>query len=194
MKSKLFIIISLVLLSLDCTAEFGFSTKVLSTKEILENSKEEYRKEASEAFRNNNYSKAIRLWEVINDANAWNSLGMLYELGLGVPQSYRTASEFYLRSARDGNANAMYNIANLYYCGNGVNKNYSEALKWYKKAAELNCAKAMYNLGCIYIKGKGVKKNKDEAINWYEKAATMGYADAVKALDILYENKYWIIF
>ncbi len=48
---------------------------------------------------------------------AINSLGQLYDLGLGIAQDRSKGFELYKRSADLGHARAMWNIANMYGAG-----------------------------------------------------------------------------
>lgn len=50
-------------------------------------------------------------------ALATNNLAYLYDLGLGVTQDRKRASELYLRAAELGWAEAMWNLANMYGAG-----------------------------------------------------------------------------
>jgi TPR repeat protein len=61
----------------------------------------------------------------------------LYYFGLGVPQNYKQAAQWYLKAADKGNNNAMYNLGGMYEKGRGVTKNPDTAIFWWKKAAAL---------------------------------------------------------
>jgi len=67
---------------------------------------------------------------------AENRLGIMYERGLGVPQSYGRAMTFYRKAAVQGNALAQYNLGMLYGTGKGGRLDYAQALQWFQKAAE----------------------------------------------------------
>src|ERR1700726_3239998 len=57
-------------------------------------------------------------------AQAMVGLGVLYEGGKGVPQSYKKAAELYQKAALSGNAAGEAFLASLYMRGLGVSKDY----------------------------------------------------------------------
>ena len=61
--------------------------------------------------------------------------GMMYAEGLGVPQDYAKACEWYKKAAELGNARSMYALGYACQCGQGVEVSMEEALRWYEKAA-----------------------------------------------------------
>jgi TPR repeat protein len=61
----------------------------------------------------------------------------LYADGLGVPQDFAKAAEFYRRAADLGMAEAAYHLANHYRDGRGVPRDREAAFRWYRRAAEL---------------------------------------------------------
>ena len=83
-------------------------------------------------------------------ADAQYNLGVCYDNGDGVPQSYPEAVKWYRKAAEQGFAKAQYNLGVCYYNGQGVPQSYTEAVKWFKKAAEQGYADAinlLKNLG-----------------------------------------------
>jgi TPR repeat protein len=63
-------------------------------------------------------------------------LGLCYEEGNGVPQSYSQAADGYRKAAEQGKVVAQYHLGNLYKKGQGVEKNIDEAVRWFRRAAE----------------------------------------------------------
>jgi TPR repeat protein/serine/threonine protein kinase len=121
--------------------------------------------------------------------NAMNNLGVLYQNGQGVAQSYDKAREWFQKAADAGNPDAMNNLAELYYYGRGVARDYTQARNWYEKAAAADNAYAMYSLGWMYEKGSGVIiRDYTQARNWYQRAADAGNTDALYNLGVLYQN------
>ena len=142
-------------------------------------------------YDNQNYDKAIDYYKEAaeqGNAEAQNSLGIMYYNGEGVEKNYTEAVKWYRKAAEQGNADAHINLGNRYYYGEGVEKNYSEAVKWYRKAAEQGNARGQNNLGLSYYNGEGVEKNYTEAVKWFRKAAEQGYAWAQNSLGIMYYN------
>lgn len=103
-----------------------------------------------------------------------NSLGFLYQNGLGGAQDYAKATEWYAKAANVGNAAAMSNLASLYQRGLGVSQNSVEARAIFEKAAKRGMGSSMDALGVMYINGWSVPKSDAMARAWYEKAATAG--------------------
>lgn len=68
------------------------------------------------------------------DAVAQNELGTWYYLGKNVKQDYKTALEWFSKSAKQDNAYGIANMAMCYQFGNGIKKDTVMALKLYKSA------------------------------------------------------------
>ena len=54
------------------------------------------------------------------DAEAQYQLGVMFEQGKGVKQSFEMAMKYYEKAAKQGNTDAQYNIGNLYFNGHGA--------------------------------------------------------------------------
>ena len=104
-------------------------------------------------------------------AEAQYNLGVIYKFGLGVPQDYAKALQWYRKAAAQGVAKAQFNLGLMYDNGLGVTQDYAEAVRWYRKAAEQGVAKAQFNLGLMYDNGLGVKQDYAKGAKWYRKAA-----------------------
>src|ERR1700730_7963340 len=78
---------------------------------------------------------------------AETDLGVMYDMGQGVPQNYAEALKWYRKAAEQSHADAEYNLTVIYRHGKGIQQNYPEALKWFQLAAEQGNADAQYNLG-----------------------------------------------
>ena len=85
------------------------------------------------------------------DADAQNSLGVMYQTGRSVPRSNAKAAEWYQKAAKQGHAKAQNNLATMYDEGQGVPRDARKAIEWYQKAAEQGFVIAQANLGVIYI-------------------------------------------
>ena len=68
------------------------------------------------------------------DADAQYRLGLCYEYGEGVTQSYEEAVKWYRLAAEQNNADAQNRLGLCYEYGNGVQQSYRNAAKWYCKA------------------------------------------------------------
>src|SRR4029077_10354680 len=69
------------------------------------------------------------------DADAQNSLGVMYLNGAGVEKDYAQALTLFQKSAAAGNAMAQNTLGWMYLNGVGVNKDYTQALSWFQKSA-----------------------------------------------------------
>ncbi|MGB7631437.1 MAG: tetratricopeptide repeat protein [Candidatus Deferrimicrobium sp.] len=124
--------------------------------------------DATKAYYRGDYQTAYRLIKPLAEGGlpeAQFNLGLMYEMGQGVPRDYAEALKWYRRAAEQGNA---------------------KALKWYRKAAEQGNAEAQFNLGLMYDERLGVPQDYAEAVKWYRKAAEQGFAEAQTNLGIMY--------
>jgi hypothetical protein len=96
---------------------------------------------------------------------AQHNLGLMYELGKGVPKDGKKAVEWYLKAA-EKDSGSYLNLGSMYSDGKVVPKNSALALKYYRAAAEHGDAAAQWNLGAMYAKGDGVPKNDVLAYMW----------------------------
>ena len=69
------------------------------------------------------------------NAEAEYELGLMYDLGLGVPHDYAQALTWYRKSAAQGNSSAQVNLGVMYNHGRGVPQDYAQALAWLRKSA-----------------------------------------------------------
>lgn len=122
------------------------------------------------------------------DPAAKNLLGMMYELGKGVPQDLAKSVSYYRQGAEQGDQYAQYNLAVSYDAGTGVPQNYREAVRWFRRAAEQGVSSAQYDLGVMTEQGRGTRKSFKKAAQWYQKAAKQGHVQAQNNLAWLYEK------
>lgn len=116
------------------------------------------------------------------DVAAMASLGTYSYYGVGMPQNYTVARQWYTKAADKNDVNAMLMLADIYGEGEGVTKDSKLALDWYKKAATNGNVDAAYDIGLMYEEGDGVAVNMQEAVKWYQLAAQKGNVDAMMAL------------
>ncbi len=113
-------------------------------------------------------------------------LGLMYEGGLGVPQSNLKAAEYYLKSYQLGNTTAASKLGVLLIKGDGIEQNKEQGLELLKTAGRAGDKEALYQLGEIYVEGKDVPKEYVYAAGFYKMAALQGYAPAQHKLGLLY--------
>lgn len=138
----------------------------------------------TEAFDRRDYAAAAELWraEAANGSpEAKFGLGLIHDVGLGVPRSSAMALRWYLEAAGDGFADAQFNVAVMFDAGTGVPRNPAAAATWYARAAANGHARAQYNLALLYETGTGVPRNLDLARAWHE-AASASLAAAAERL------------
>jgi hypothetical protein len=110
------------------------------------------------------------------DAMAQNNLGVMYDLGQGVPKDDREAFKWYQKAANQGYAQAQYNLGLRYSKGQGVKQDFKEAVKWYQKSADQGDAMAQSQLGFKYYFGEGVLEDYVAAYAWWNISAANGDA------------------
>ena len=122
------------------------------------------------------FTEAVRTRANAGDASAQFNLGLMYDIGEGVPENDGNAVAWYLKAAEQGFAVAQSNLGLMYRTGLGVPQDDVEAVTWYRKAAEQRFAVAQFNFGLMCANGRGVPQDDVEAYKWFNLAAT--YADA----------------
>lgn len=89
------------------------------------------------AFDRADYKTALRVWlpaAEAGDADAQNSVGEIFERGLGTEPNYEVAALWFERAARQGHKGAQFNLGTLYEAGKGVPQDKAVALNWYRQA------------------------------------------------------------
>ena len=84
------------------------------------------------------YQKTFRLHRPLAEqghALAQFSLGMMYEMGEGVPKDDAKAVYWYRKAAERGYARAQSDLRNMYYRGEGILEDYVQAYAWWNIAA-----------------------------------------------------------
>jgi TPR repeat protein len=145
--------------------------------------------DAAAAYQRGDYATAARLYHGLadqGDANAQNSLGVMYLRGQGAKQDNGEAMKWFRRAAALGSPEAQFNLAEMYFKGRGVDQDPLTAAKWYSRAAEQGLGQAQFTLGALYLIGVGVPENSQKAAYWFERAAAQGHAEAQKELGKMY--------
>jgi hypothetical protein len=127
-----------------------------------------------EAFERQAYVAAAELWRAEagrGSAEAKFGLGLIYDLGFGVPRNPAVALRWYLEAAADGLADAQFNVGVMFDAGTGVPRDPAVAATWYARSAANGNARARYNLAMLYENGTGVPHNLGLARTWYEAAS-----------------------
>jgi hypothetical protein len=98
------------------------------------------------AFDRSNYATALKVWlpqAEAGDPAAQNSVGEIYEKGLGTTPQYDLAAQWFQRASEKKYARAMINLGYLYEQGLGVPRDALKALNLYREASGFEDALAV---------------------------------------------------
>ena len=144
------------------------------------------------AFNRKDFPHAFSEWiesAKAGDAHAQHGIGMLYELGQGVPYADpKAAADWYQKAAAQNYAPALNNLARLYADGRGVQQDVPKAIELWSRAAEAGIVTARFNLGLQYAGGSGVPKDMKKAADYLLQAAESGLPEAQFAIAGLYRD------
>lgn len=117
---------------------------------------------------------------IINEAKLGNAaaaykLGVMYNVGYGVPADKKQAILWLQKAVDLGSAYAADNLGYLYQKGDGVEKDPAKSLKLYQIAADRGDYAAMYNMGLKYShldnpKNSLIQTDFFKAGQWYDKS------------------------
>lgn len=152
---------------------------------------ETIKKMAFQALENQDYSEAIRLFELAvhqKDLDSLVELGLLYtdpEIeSLFAPQK---GIAYYEKAAKEKHPIAWNNLGALYQNGIGFAFDIKKAIKAFTKAAALGDAMALVNLGDLYYFGTHVKEDSKKALNYYLKAEKSYLYNYDKIAELYYQ-------
>jgi TPR repeat protein len=141
--------------------------------------------EADAAYAAGHFEDAHRLWQSRADAGdprAAFNIGLLYDLGQGVPRDPVTAYRWYRQAADADDPAAEFNVGVMNDSGTGVAHDAAAAARWYARSAAHGNMRAAYNLGQLYAAGDGVPRNPIAATSWFEAAVQGGIQAAAQQL------------
>ena len=117
----------------------------------------------------------------------------MFMYGHGVPKDAEEATEWYRRSADQGEPIGKYNLAICYELGNGVAIDTVRARQLYESAfhgfldkARQDNATSQFYVGLMYYFGKGVNCDYEQAAEWMTMAANNNHPDAWDYLGYAY--------
>jgi len=105
--------------------------------------------DALQAFDSGDFKKAHKLWLIEaekGDAASQVKLGIMYNLGKGVPQDYQESVKWLRLAVEQGDAHAQYNLGLMYLNGYGVNQSYADAYAWWVVASANGSESARGNM------------------------------------------------
>jgi uncharacterized protein len=144
--------------------------------------------DAAAAYQRGDFARALWLIRPLAEqggVSAQAQLGLMYDMGQGVPQDYAAAISWYRKAAEQGDAWAQVQLGYMYDMGRGVPQDYATAASWYRKAAEQGEAVVQARLGFMYAMGEGVPEDYVTAHKWLDLAAASGNKNAAKGRDTL---------
>ncbi len=139
----------------------------------------------------------------IGHVPSFRRLGDCYYRGEWVPRSLKTAEQWYLKAAEEGDVKSFARLARLYSHNIRIEKDFEKvpgfwdeipldfkrAIDWHTKAAYRGYAPSMTRLGYFNVMGIGTPCNYQQAFKWYTKAAEQGSSPAKTWLGHLYSHK-----
>ena len=137
------------------------------------------------AYRRGDDTVALQLLRPLaeqGDKNAEVVLGLLYEAGRGVPQSFSEAAKWYRLAAEQGHLNGQFQLGSLHERGLGVLKDPLEAYKWYRLAALQGLADAYHKIGTMFVDGSALPKSDADALAMFYVAGDLS-AEARQQLE-----------
>lgn len=134
--------------------------------------------DGADALKRGDYETALKLLGPLADGGvpeAQKDLGVMYQLGHGVPRDQAQAVVWLRKSAEQGNIEAQGNLGlNYLYDHPGVARDIDQALVWMRKAADQGDIRSEITLANFYSVGMHVPKDAAQALAWYIKAAEQG--------------------
>ena len=119
-----------------------------------------------------------------NPSVQWR-LGVMYDLGQGVPENPQQAIRLFRMAASENDANANASLAVMYANGRGVPRDYGQAMRYYRRAADLGSSAGFLGVGMLHHYGLGVARSPSEAAVWYLAAHAMRDTRARELIGIL---------
>ena len=98
--------------------------------------------------------------------NAFASLGLAYDNGLGTQRNKKKAAYWYMRALRNGESIGAANLATVYRDAGNLRR----AFSWWMRAAAMSDGDSMVDAGYCYQYGIGVHKNIAAARRLYRRA------------------------
>jgi hypothetical protein len=113
--------------------------------------------------------RAVQIWRQLaeqGDRRAQAMLGVMYDMGRGVPLDRVEGLKWTRRAAEQGDAGSQFALGSAYAAGEVVTRDWAEAAKWHRRAAEQDDPVSQLILGGHYAQGLGVQKDYVEAMKW----------------------------
>ena len=122
-----------------------------------------------------------------DDAAAMTLIGELYLQGLGLPQDFERAAEWFALAARLGDPAAHFALGTMRLSADGMGRDEAAARRHFEAAAAAGHAPASYNLALILLETGGEEETV-EAARLLQHAADFEIPEAQHALGLLYRE------
>jgi len=122
-----------------------------------------------------------------DDAAAMTLIGELYIQGLGLPQDFERAAEWFTLAARLDDPAAHFALGTLRLAEDGIGRDTVAARRHFEAAAAAGHAPASYNLALILLETGG-EEGAEEAARLLQHAADSEIPQAQHALGLLYRE------
>ena len=135
------------------------------------------------------YARAAEYYRRVvrdNPSVQWR-LGVMHDLGQGVPENPGEALRLFRQAAGNDDVNAHVSLGVMYANGRGVRPDYVQSMRYYRRAAELGSGAGFLGVGLLYQNGLGVAASANEAAAWFLAAQAMRDSrarDAIAGLNL----------
>jgi len=133
---------------------------------------------ARQLFKMGDYAGALAIAQPLAEKGhprAQTLLGVMTELGSGLPADTVRAVELYRAAAEQGYAPAMHNMGFSYETGlGGLVEDKAMAREWYWKAVAQDYGPSLHNLALFLFEGTGGPKDPETALALFERSYTIG--------------------
>jgi TPR repeat protein len=123
-------------------------------------------------------AQLVRRAAEAGNAVAQLRLALMYDQGDGVPQSAKTALQWYQRAAALGEPESQNQVASFYELGEGVEENWDLSARLRQASASQGWMKGEFSFARAFQFGIGVPQSRPQAIAWYQKSSAQGNAQA----------------
>ena len=151
---------------------------------------------AHEAYNRQDFETALRLYTELaesGNADAFTSLGFMYQNAQGCEKNDALAVEYYKKGAEAKQPYALFNLAILYMNGLcGVEHDQFKAHDLHMEAATREVPPAMYEVALMLERGLGCIGSYSEAAFWYEEGAKRGHLESFNNLGALYKEGHGV--
>jgi len=148
-----------------------------------------------EAYSRGDYELAIKKWSaqaLAGDPFAKYSLGIMYEHGTGVEQSFSSAIDLYSSAAEDGVPQAKHNLAWIYLRSDAGAERIIEGVRLLEENANMGFGASQSDIAMMYLDGDNVVHDEGLAVRYFALAAEQGVSSAQNTLGRMYRYGQYV--